>query len=109
MKPKASQNAYRGSDFRDFLAGEGILPEVEVLTLKRAVSLQLLTHRGQPRKSRRRSRAEDGTALRARLMLISQPKRNNRRDSAQPTRLGMQSRTPSKNARAPKGMRSILK
>ena len=41
MKPKASQNAYRGSDFRDFLAGEGILPEVEVLTLKCVVSLQL--------------------------------------------------------------------
>ena len=26
-----------GSDFRDFLAEEGILPEVEVLALKRAV------------------------------------------------------------------------
>ena len=37
---KASQNAHRGSDFRDFLAGEGILPEVEVLALKRVVSLQ---------------------------------------------------------------------
>ena len=41
MKPKASQNAQRGSDFRDILAGEGILPEVEVLALKRVVSLQL--------------------------------------------------------------------
>jgi len=41
MKPKASQNAYRGSDFRDFLAGEGNLPEVEARTLKRVVSLQL--------------------------------------------------------------------
>ena len=41
MKPKASQNAHRGSDFREFLAGEGILPEVEVLALKRVVSLQL--------------------------------------------------------------------
>ena len=40
MKTKASQNAHRGSDFRDFLAGEGILPEVEVLALKPA-SLQL--------------------------------------------------------------------
>jgi antitoxin HicB len=41
MKTKASQNAHRGSDFRDFLAGEGILPEVEVLALKRVVSVQL--------------------------------------------------------------------
>jgi hypothetical protein len=41
MKTKAAQNARRGSDFREFLAGEGILPEVEVLALKRVVSLQL--------------------------------------------------------------------
>ncbi len=41
MKSKPSQNAHRGSDFRDFSAGEGILPEVEVLALKRIVSLQL--------------------------------------------------------------------
>ena len=38
MKPKASQNDHRGSDFRDFLAGEGILLEVGVLALKRVVS-----------------------------------------------------------------------
>ncbi len=37
MKTKASQNAHRG-DFREFLAEEGILPEVEVLVLKRVVS-----------------------------------------------------------------------
>ncbi len=41
MKTKASQNAHRSSDFLDFLAGEGILAEVEVLALKRGVSLQL--------------------------------------------------------------------
>jgi hypothetical protein len=41
MKPKVSQNAHRDSDFRDFLANEGILPEVEVLALKRMVSVQL--------------------------------------------------------------------
>ena len=103
MKTKTSQNAHRGSDFRDFLGGEGILPQVEVLALKRVVSLQLqqiLEHdhvtktelaarmntsrasldrmldpsnpslTGQPRKSRRRSRAEGGTTLRACLMLI---------------------------------------
>ena len=40
MKPKVSQIAHRGSDFRDFLAGEGILPEVEVFALKRVVSRQ---------------------------------------------------------------------
>ena len=42
MKSKASQNAHRGSDFREFLAGEGILPEVEALALKRGVSVLLL-------------------------------------------------------------------
>jgi hypothetical protein len=40
MKTKASQKPYLGSDFCDFLAGEGILPEVEVLALKRVISLQ---------------------------------------------------------------------
>jgi antitoxin HicB len=47
MKTKASQNAHRGSDFPDFLAGEGTLPEVEVLALKRVVSVpfqQILEH-----------------------------------------------------------------
>ena len=50
MKPKAFQNAHRGSDFRDFLAEKGILPEVELLVLKRVVSLQLqqiLEHENQ--------------------------------------------------------------
>ena len=41
MKIKAPQNAHCGGDFRNFLAGEGILSEVEMLTLKRVVSLQL--------------------------------------------------------------------
>jgi hypothetical protein len=41
MKPKAHQNAHRGSGFADFLAEEGILPEVEILALKRVVALQL--------------------------------------------------------------------
>ena len=41
MKTKAFQNAHSGSDFRDFLAEEGILPEVEVLAHKRVASLQL--------------------------------------------------------------------
>ena len=41
MKRRACQNTHRGSDFRDFLAGRCILPEVEVLALKRVVSLPL--------------------------------------------------------------------
>ncbi len=41
MKPKAHHNAHRGSNFADFLAEEGILPEVEILALKRVVALQL--------------------------------------------------------------------
>jgi hypothetical protein len=49
MKTKPSQNAHRGSDFRDFLAEEGILPEVEVLAFKRVVSLQLQHEWGQVR------------------------------------------------------------
>ena len=40
MKAKVSQNANRGNDFRDFLAGEDIPPEVEVLAFKRVVSPQ---------------------------------------------------------------------
>ena len=41
MKPNAPQNAHRGSEFRDFLTEDGLLPEVEVLALKRVVALQL--------------------------------------------------------------------
>ena len=41
MKNKSPQNAHRGSDFRDFLSDEGLLPEVEALALKRVVALQL--------------------------------------------------------------------
>lgn len=41
MKTKAQPNIHRGSDFGDFLAEEGILPEVEILALKRMVALQL--------------------------------------------------------------------
>jgi antitoxin HicB len=41
MKAKAQQNVHRGSDFRDFLAEEGLLAEVEILAFKRSVALQL--------------------------------------------------------------------
>lgn len=41
MKTKTHQNIHRGNDFCDFLADEGIRPEVEVLALKRVVALQL--------------------------------------------------------------------
>ena len=40
-KAFAAALRHRGRDFREFLAGEGIFPEVEVLALKRVVSLQL--------------------------------------------------------------------
>jgi hypothetical protein len=36
-----TKNPHRGSDFRDFLAEDGILAEVESRALKRAISLQL--------------------------------------------------------------------
>ncbi|MES2709323.1 MAG: Fis family transcriptional regulator [Verrucomicrobiota bacterium] len=41
MKSKSPKNSHPGSDLRDFLAEEGILPETEALALKRAVALQL--------------------------------------------------------------------
>jgi antitoxin HicB len=41
MKSKVPENAHRGSDFGDFLAEEGLLPEVAVLALKRVVAIQL--------------------------------------------------------------------
>ena len=41
MKPKPQPNAHRGSDFSDFLVEEGLMPEVEVLALKRIVALQI--------------------------------------------------------------------
>ena len=41
MKNEPHGNPHHGSDFRDFLAEEGLLPEVEVLALKRAVAIQL--------------------------------------------------------------------
>ena len=40
MKAKTPPNPHRGSDLRDFLAGEGLLPATEALALKRAVALQ---------------------------------------------------------------------
>jgi len=41
MKTKTPQNVHRGSDFSDFVAAEGIRPDVEVLALKGVVALQL--------------------------------------------------------------------
>jgi predicted XRE-type DNA-binding protein len=37
----ANNNRHRGSDFRDFLAEEGLLHEVAALALKRVVALQI--------------------------------------------------------------------
>ena len=36
-----SSNPHRGSDFREFLADEGQLEDVEVLAMKKAVALQM--------------------------------------------------------------------
>jgi predicted XRE-type DNA-binding protein len=41
MKNKLQKNLHRGSDFSDFLAEEGIRPDVEVLALKRVVAMEL--------------------------------------------------------------------
>ena len=40
MKTKPNKR-HRGSDLRDFLAEENILPEVEALAMKKAIALQL--------------------------------------------------------------------
>ena len=40
-----SKRKHRGSDFRDFLKEEGILDEVEVIALKRALAIQLENYR----------------------------------------------------------------
>ncbi len=34
-------NNHRGSDFSDFLIDEGLMPEVQVLALKRLIALQI--------------------------------------------------------------------
>jgi antitoxin HicB len=34
-------NKHRGSDFSDFLIAEGLMPEVQVLALKRLIALQI--------------------------------------------------------------------
>jgi len=41
MKTPSKTNKHRGSDLRDFLAEEKILPEVEALAMKKAIALQL--------------------------------------------------------------------
>jgi DNA-binding Xre family transcriptional regulator len=41
MKTKLKTPPHRGSDFSDFLAEEGIRPDVEILALKRVVALEL--------------------------------------------------------------------
>lgn len=35
------KNPHRGGNFQDFLAEEGLLPEVEALAMKKAIALQL--------------------------------------------------------------------
>jgi len=38
---KKRQNEHRGSDFHDFLREEKLLPDVEILAIKRAIAIQL--------------------------------------------------------------------
>ena len=38
---KAKPNKHRGADFHDFLEEENLLPEVEILAIKRAIAVQL--------------------------------------------------------------------
>ena len=75
MKTKASQNAYHGGDFREFLAGEGILPDVELLALKRVVSLQLqqILEQEQVTKTELASRMKTSRASLDRMLDPSNP------------------------------------
>lgn len=41
MKSKSHSNKHRGSDLRQFLSEENLLPEVEALAIKKAIALQL--------------------------------------------------------------------
>jgi len=41
MKTPSKTNKHRGSELKDFLAEEKILPEVEALAMKKAIALQL--------------------------------------------------------------------
>ena len=75
MRTKASQTAHQGSDFRNFLAGEDILPEVEVLALKRMVSLQLqqILEQEQVTKTELASRMKTSRASLDRMLDPSNP------------------------------------
>ena len=75
MTPKASQNAHRGCDFRDFLAGNDILPEVGVLALRRVVfpQLQQILEQEQVAKTELASRMKTSRASLERMLDPSNP------------------------------------
>lgn len=75
LKEKAYGNPHRGSDFSDFLAGEGLLPEVAVLALKRVVALQLqeIIEKEQVTKTQLASRMKTSRASLDRLLDPTNP------------------------------------
>lgn len=66
---------HRGGDFRDFLAEEGILEEVEELAMKKALALQLekLIARNQITKTEMAARMKTSRAVVDRLLDASNP------------------------------------
>ena len=72
---KTSNNPHRGSDFRDFLAEENILEDVDALAWKRAVALQLQTLLDQQSmtKSEMASRMKTSRAAVDRLLDVANP------------------------------------
>ena len=72
---KNSKNIHRGSDFRDFLAEEGLLEEVDALAWKRVVALQVayLLEQQSLTKSQMAARMKTSRAAVDRLLDVSNP------------------------------------
>ena len=72
---KTINNPHRGGDFRDFLAEEGLLDEVDALAWKRAVALQLreLIEKQSLTKSDMAARMKTSRAAVDRLLDVSNP------------------------------------
>ena len=72
---KSSLNPHRGSDFRDFLAADGLLEEADTLAWKKAVALQLrqLLEKNAITKSEMAARMKTSRAAVERLLDESNP------------------------------------
>lgn len=72
---KRSKKTHRGSDFRDFLAEDGLLESVDALAWKRAVALQLrqLIEQQSLTKSEMAARMKTSRAAVDRLLDVSNP------------------------------------